>query len=79
MLFRRFSEFINEKESLEKTYTMEPDWWEAWKEDNSEKFKITYQEFYKLYYIHDIGEVIAKYEPETNRLYTNKGFEFFVN
>lgn len=77
--FKRFGSFILESsEGFSKTYDMPEGWWKDWKEENEAGYEIEKNEFYDTYRIKDGDELIFKYDPKEEKVYTNKEFNFFM-
>jgi hypothetical protein len=65
------------KSDFERTYTMTPVWWEAWKKENEGKFEISKDAFSKVYSIKKGKKEIFIFDYSRGKVFTNEEPVFF--
>lgn len=72
---------IEKKKSFSKVYSMDIDWWLAWKNENKKikNLKITKDEFSKIYQVEDdLGNLIFIYDYFRSKIFTDKDPTYFT-
>lgn len=61
-----------------RVYSMSPTWWNTWKMENSENFKITQDAFSKIYQVSKDDKVLFIYDYARYKIFTDESPQVFV-